>query len=364
MISCRKINLGEIMLTIRKPDDFHLHLRADNMLKMVLKYTENHFKRALIMPNVPAICTADDLCKYRNEILTARTNDSFYPLMTLKLDANTTPKHIEDTSKVGAIAAKLYPFGVTTGSSTGVQNFDSLNSVFETMIFCDMVLCVHGETPGIFCLDREVDFLDTLKKIRMNFPKLRIVLEHLTTSEAVEFVSETYNMAATITAHHLVDTLDSVIGDLLDSHRFCKPIPKRPKDRQALRNAACSGNPKFFFGSDSAPHFQDRKESSCGCAAGCFTAPTALATLAEIFEEANALTKLENFTSKFGAEFYGLSLNTETITLEKTPWTVETISISSYDGLEPNGINSELNRRNTVVPWRHGETLSWKVMER
>lgn len=325
---------------IRRPDDFHLHLRGGDMLKKVAHHSAKRFARGLIMPNVPAVCNAEDMIKYKNEILSLNLGD-FQPLMTIKIDAKTTPEQLVEAHKAGAIAAKLYPAGVTTGSADGVDDFN-MDAIFETMQSMDMVLCIHGEMPGVFCLDREYEFLYILGSIVGNFPNLRIVLEHITTKEAVEYVSKSRNVFATITAHHLVDTLDAVVGDLLSPHRFCKPIPKFPADRSELRKAACSGSSKFFFGSDSAPHLKEAKECASGCA-GCFTAPVALATLAEVFHEEKSLSQLEKFTSQFGAEFYRLRLNSGELVLKKDSWTVP----QEYDG---------------IVPWRAGETLPWQVV--
>lgn len=334
------------MLSIRVPDDFHLHLRTGQMLSNILPYSAKHFARAIIMPNVPAICNAEDLAIYRHEILSAQTGLSFIlePLMTIKIDAKTTPDHIVCAEKSGAIAGKLYPDGVTTGSAGGVSDFDLIFPLFEALQSENMVACLHGELPGAFSLDREVLFFSILDRLAKNFPRLRIVLEHISTSEAVEIVRKYPNVFATVTAHHLVDDLDAIIGSLLNPHSFCKPIPKYPKDRAALRKAVTSGDPKFFFGSDSAPHPQEKKECARACA-GCFTAPTAMATLAEVFEDEGALDKLENFVSKFGADVYQLPYNKGTLILEKREWTVDSII-------------------GNVVPWRAGEKPRWQVVGR
>lgn len=340
-------------LSIRVPDDFHLHLRTGSMLRRVTQYSSLHFGRGLIMPNVPPVCIANDLVVYRNEIMDVlnrqivgfQQSAYFEPLMTIKIDSKTLPEYISEAKKVGAIAAKLYPAGVTTGSAGGVQDFDSLAPIMEALQSCNMVLCIHGEMPSAFCLDREKKFLPTIAAIVKNFPKLRVVLEHITTVEAVEFVREARaGVAATITAHHLVDTLDAVVGDLLNPHRFCKPIAKYPEDRTILRAAATSGNPKFFFGSDSAPHEKSAKECASGCA-GCFTAPVAIPTLAEVFEEENALPLLNDFTSRFGAEHYELPLNKGELVLVREPKNVP----AEYDG---------------IIPWRANETLRYSVVAR
>lgn len=326
------------------PDDFHLHLRRGDLLKAVIGQSAYQFARGLIMPNtVPPILNAAFVDNYFVEIRLALRNlrlPNFKPLFAIKLNHRTTPETIREAINVGAVAGKVYPIGVTTNSDDGVSDFESMAPVFAAMEKWGMVLCLHGEKPGEFCLDREVEFLPTLDCLAKNFPKLRIVLEHISTAKAVERVQSLPNtVAATITAHHLLLTLDDVIGGKLRPHNFCLPIAKRPKDRAAVRMAAISGNPKFFFGSDSAPHLKGDKECAEGCA-GCYTAPVAMPLLVQIFERMNALDKLENFTSKFGADFYHLPLNEGTLVLEKRPWTV------------PKEING-------VVPFLAGETMEW-----
>ncbi|MBU6389666.1 dihydroorotase, partial [Patescibacteria group bacterium] len=240
------------------------------------------------------------------------------------------------------VAGKLYPEGVTTNSEDGVNDIPALYPVFERMAKEEFILCLHGERPGVFSLDRETAFLPVLEEIATRFPNLKIVLEHVTTEAAVELVKKLPDtVAATITVHHLYLTLDDVIGDKIRPHHFCKPVAKRPEDRAALLAAATSGNPKFFLGTDSAPHAVETKECEAGCA-GVYTAPVAIPLLAEIFERQNALDQLEGFTSFFGAEWYGLPPNAAHITLQKQEWIVP-------------------DRCGTVVPFRAGKKLTWKV---
>lgn len=331
-------------IAIRKPDDFHCHFRTGQMLQRVVPFTAAVFARAIAMPNTkPSKQTRQDAIAYRGEILDAVGND-FQPLMTIEVTDRTTPKMIKDAVDANVIAGKFYPQGVTTNSQNGVSDFDALNPVFAEMERCRMRALFHGEdpSPGVFCLDRERSFLKTLRKIVETFPELKIVLEHVSTDNALFAVSTYDNVAATITAHHLLLTLDDVVGGLISPHNFCKPLAKRPEDRDALLKAATSGNPKFFFGSDSAPHSRGTKECAHGCA-GCFTAPVVLPLLAQIFEECDALDKLQGFVSEFGADFYGLPRNTGTITLFKEDWVVP----EEYEG--------------TALFWG-GKTLHWKTI--
>ncbi|MBI4239576.1 dihydroorotase [Candidatus Uhrbacteria bacterium] len=335
-----------MQLEIRKPDDFHLHLRDGDMLANVLPLSAAQFARATVMPNLsPKILTAADVESYRARILSNLKGEAFEPLMTLYVNDNTTPEMIAEAKKIGTVAGKVYPKNMTTGSDDGVSDFNRLYPVVEAMQECGMLLLLHGEdpTPNVFCLKREELFLPILKKSVADFPRLNIVFEHVSSAAAVSLISELPDtVAATITVHHLILTLDDVIGGMLKTHHFCKPIAKTPKDRNALLMAALSGNPKFFFGSDSAPHAQKKKEASSGMA-GIFTAPVALPLLADLFEQNNALEKLESFVSQFGAECYGLPLSQEKLVLEKKEWTVP---------LEYGG----------VVPFKAGETLNWHVV--
>lgn len=336
-------------LTIIRPDDFHVHLRDVHYdLKDVLPYTAAVFGRALAMPNLKApVLTGADAAFYKEAIVRQAREDGhkhFTPLMTIQIVDATTPETIRAAHQAGVIAGKLYPAGVTTNSANGVQHLDALTPVFEEMQRLGMVLCLHGETPGAFSLDREDAFLATLVGLSYRFSGLRIVLEHLSTASAVRCVKMLSDkVAATITAHHLLLTLDDVIGDKLRPDHFCKPIPKRPEDRQALIDAAVSDDPKFFFGSDSAPHSKYSKYCAEGCA-GVFTAPVALPLLAQIFERHEALGRLENFVSMHGACFYGLPLNDGFVRLVKQPWRAPSLVGHS------------------TIPFMAGETLQWKVV--
>jgi len=330
-----------------KGDDLHCHLRRGKILESVAIFTARQFKRATIMPNTnPPILTAEDVIKYRHEIYECCWDDGwkeFEPLMTIQINDYTTPKMITQAKRAGVIAGKVYPQGVTTNSQNGVTNFGALYPVFREMQNLNMLLLLHGESPkpGVFCLDREEKFFSTLVAIAEEFPKLKIVLEHITTGKAVQVVSMLKNVAATITVHHLLLTLDDIVGGFISPHNFCKPIAKRPEDKKVLLMAATSGNPKFFYGGDSAPHLKENKECRQGCA-GVFNAPVALPLLAQIFEECNKLDRLENFVSKFGADFYGLPRNSETIELIKKDWVVP----DEYDG---------------IVPFIAGQTLHWQI---
>ena len=295
---------------IRKPDDFHVHLRDGEMLRDIAGYTAALFGRALVMPNLtPAILTEADAEAYRSRILRAIEpfGFDFEPLMTIKLTARTTPEIIGSLRRT--IAVKVYPEGVTTNSEDGVRDLSRVSGdVFRAMADKGIVLSVHAEEPSAFCLDREWRYLGRIERIAEEHPSLKMVIEHVTTCEAVGLVRDFGdNVAATITAHHLHATLDDVVGDKLRPHHFCKPIPKRPGDRAALRDAAIFGE-KFFLGTDSAPHLRGAKECSEGCA-GCFTAPIALGLCATAFEEEGKLESLGEFTSERGARFYGLQPN-------------------------------------------------------
>ncbi len=335
-------------LIIRRPDDFHVHFRQGDMLLHVASETADVFARAMVMPNTdPAIANGDDVDRYRREIRRALEgkllgNPDFCPLMTFKITPLTTAEDVLSAQQYNAVAGKLYPDGVTTGSEGGVRDFKALYPIFELMSKQRLVLSIHGELPDAFCLDREEQFLEVLDEIINDFPDLRIVMEHLSTEAAVTAVREWPDtVAATITVHHLELTLDDLAGGHLNPHYFCKPLVKYPHDRDALLAAALSGNPKFFLGTDSAPHAVNKKECACGCA-GVYTAPVAMPVLAEIFEKNDALDKLEAYTSQYGAEFYGLSLNDGTITLVKEDWVVE-------------------QTHPELVPYKIGQALHWKV---
>jgi dihydroorotase len=325
------------MITIRKPDDFHVHARNSYLLTRVWPHTAKVFGRALVMPNTdPLILNSEDAKRYYHQIVTV--DDSCEPLMTLYLTNNTTPNMIGEAFRAGVIAGKVYPVGVTTGSDKGVRNFNAMKPVFEAMEELGMVICFHGELPGVNVIEAEKAFLDILHGIATEHPQTKIVLEHVTTADAVDFVIDHHNVAATITAHHLVMTVDDWAGR---PHNFCKPVAKFERDRARLLEAAGGGH-KFFLGSDSAPHPTSHKEAPV-CAAGCYTAPVLLPLLTQIFmDEFGTEVALEQFASVRGAEWYGLPLNEGEVTLVEDPWEVP----NCYDG---------------IVPFMAGETINWKV---
>ncbi len=324
-------------LTIPRPDDWHLHLRDGAMLRAVLPESARHFARALIMPNlVPPVVTAAEARAYRDRILAALPEgSSFAPLMTLYLTEETDPEDVARAANEGAIhAVKLYPAGATTNSASGVRDFDRVREVLERMAEIGLPLCVHGEVtdPEVDIFDREAVFLDrVLEPIRAATPGLRVVLEHVTTEEGVAYVREGgRDIAATITAHHLVINRNHLLVGGIRPHYYCLPVAKRERHRKALVAAATSGEGGFFLGTDSAPHPDHAKESACGCA-GCFTAPNALSILAEIFEREGALGRLEAFVSLNGAAFYRLPVNGSRITITRQP-TEYPAKINTPDG--------------------------------
>ena len=339
-------------LTITRPDDWHIHVRNGAILKTVLPHTARQFARAIIMPNLkPPVTTVAGALVYRKEILQAvPAGIDFTPLMTLYLTAATKISEIQKAAESDHVYAfKLYPAGATTNSDSGVADIHAIYPLLAELEKLDIPLLIHGETTDTDCdiFDRERVFVDTsLTDIATNFPNLRIVLEHVTTSEAVQFVyASGNNIAATITPQHLLYNRNALFAGGIRPHYYCLPIIKREKHRLALVKAATSGNPKFFLGTDSAPHITSLKETSCGCA-GCYSAYAALELYAEIFERADALNKLEGFASFFGADFYRLPRNSDTVTLEKTTW-----SIPLFYG----------ENDNTVTPLKAGEELSWKM---
>ncbi|MFD1343487.1 dihydroorotase [Litorisediminicola beolgyonensis] len=310
-------------LTLRRPDDWHLHLRDGEMLEAVLPETARHFGRAIIMPNlVPPVVRGEDAIAYRDRILAALPEgQSFEPLMTLYLTDDTDPEDVAEAHRSGLITAvKLYPAGATTNSASGVTDMDRVAGVLEKMAEIGCPLCVHGEVtrPEIDIFDREAVFIDTvLDPLRRKIPELRVIMEHITTRNGVEYARcGGDNLAATITTHHLVINRNDILVGGIRPHYYCLPVAKRETHRLALRAAAMSGESCFFLGTDSAPHPDRAKLSPCGCA-GCFTAPNTLSILAEVFETDGCLDALEGFTSLFGPAFYGLSPNEETITLTK-----------------------------------------------
>ncbi len=310
-------------LTIRRPDDWHLHLRDGAMLAAVLPESARHFTRAIIMPNlVPPVVTGLQARAYRDRIMAALPEGmDFTPLMTLYLTEETDPDDVAAAHAEGLITAvKLYPAGATTNSASGVRDFDRVRGVLEKMAEVGLPLCVHGEVtdPEVDIFDREAAFIDrVLDPIRRVTPGLRVVMEHVTTSDAVAYVtSQDRDLAATITTHHLVINRNHMLVGGIKPHYYCLPVAKREAHRLALRAAATSGDARFFLGTDSAPHTDPLKESACGCA-GCFTATNTLSILAHVFEEEGALDRLEGFTSLNGPAFYGLPPNEARITLTK-----------------------------------------------
>jgi dihydroorotase len=339
-------------LTLTRPDDFHVHLRDGDGLKAVVPLTANQFERALVMPNLkPPVTTAAQAKAYFDRIKAAlRPGQSFTPLMALYLTDNTAPEEIARVKASGFVhALKYYPAGATTNSDSGVTDLAKIYPVLEAMQRQGVILCVHGEVThsDVDVFDREAKFVDgSLQQIVRDFPALKLVVEHITTSEATDFVRAAgANVAATITPQHLLYNRNAIFTGGIRPHFYCLPILKRESHRQSLIAAATSGSPKFFLGTDSAPHAKGTKENACGCA-GCFTAHAAMELYAEAFEEANALDKLDDFASRYGAEFYGLPRNTEKITLTKQTWTPPNEFAFGSD---------------TVVALTAGRTLSWKL---
>ncbi len=341
-------------ITIVKPDDWHSHLRDGVILTEAVRAASRSFQRAIAMPNLtPPITKASAALKYKQEILSARpTGSSFEPIMTLYLTNETLPEDIREAKKQGVFAAKLYPSGVTTNSDKGVDSIEALYPVFEEMTEQGVLLLVHGEVndPAVDIFDREALFIEKyLNKIAETFPQLKMVFEHITTSEAVAFVqASSENVAATVTPQHLLLNRNDLLSGGIKPHNYCLPILKRNSHQAALLKAVASGSKKFFLGTDSAPHTQSQKESSCGCA-GCYTAPFALELYAQIFDGIQALDKLEGFASFYGADFYGLPRNQESVTLVKESWTV------------PNEIKLESGE--SLIPFFAGLPLSWRLLE-
>ncbi len=328
-------------ITLTMPLDMHVHLRDGEMLSTVAPLTSYSFSGALVMPNlVPPITTLDAVKEYRHRIKVAMEADDFEPYMSLfyqnysRAFLETVQDHIS--------AIKLYPSGVTTNSEGGVESFDieSMRETLEAMSDLGIVLSVHGETNG-FVMDREAEFMSVYEMLASNFPKLKIVMEHITTAEAVKMLDRYENLYATITVHHLMITLDDVAGGMLRPHLFCKPIAKRPEDRAALLSVALEAHPKVMFGSDSAPHPKHAKES-CGCGAGVFTAPIALQLLCEVFEAHDKLDNLQAFVSDNAQRIYGICAEYKEVVLVK------------HDFVVPDMYGS-------VVPMRAGETLKWSI---
>lgn len=338
-------------ITITRPDDWHLHLRDGVALQAVLPYTARQFARAIVMPNLrPPVTTAAAAVAYRERILAALPAGlSFEPLMTLYLTDNMQPEEIARAKAAGVVAVKLYPAGATTNSDAGVTDIRKTYKTLEALQREGLLLLVHGEvTDGeIDVFDREAVFIDqVMQPLRKDFPELKVVFEHITTKEAADYVaaSDRYT-AATITAHHLLYNRNAIFTGGLRPHYYCLPVLKREVHRQALLKAATGGSPKFFLGTDSAPHAAQLKENSV-CGAGCFTAPSALELYAEAFDAMNALDKLEAFASFHGPDFYGLPRNAGTVTLKREPLTLPE-SLPFGDAL--------------IKPLRAGETLAWRL---
>ena len=340
-------------LTITRPDDWHLHLRDGSVLADVLPHTAAQFARAIVMPNLkPPVTTTVMASAYRDRILAALPNGmAFEPLMVLYLTDNTQPEEIRKAVESGFVhGVKLYPAGATTNSDAGVTDLQRCMPALEMMQELGLPLLVHGEVTDaeIDIFDREAVFIDRiLQPLRKKLPQLKIVFEHITTQEAAHYVRDAEGpIAATITAHHLLYNRNAIFKGGVRPHYYCLPILKRETHRLALMQAASSGNPRFFLGTDSAPHAKGLKEHACGCA-GCYTALHAMELYTQAFEEAGALDKLEAFASFYGADFYGLPRNTDRITLQKQNWVVP-------EELVMQGA--------TLVPLDAGATLAWKMV--
>lgn len=325
-------------LSLRRPDDWHLHLRDGAMLKAVAPETARHFGRAIIMPNlVPPVVTGADAVAYRDRILAALPDGSdFQPLMVLYLTEETDPDDVAAAYAAGiATSVKLYPAGATTNSASGVQDFDKIRPVLEKMAEIGMPLCMHGEVvdSDVDIFDREAVFIDRiLDPLRKATPDLKVVMEHITTTQGTDYAREGGdNLGATITTHHLVINRNAILVGGIKPHYYCLPVAKREEHRLALIKAATSGDPSYFLGTDSAPHVDAAKESGCGCA-GCFTATNTMSILAEVFEANAALDKLESFSSLNGPAFYGLPANEDMITLTKGDPVSYPKNIASPDG--------------------------------
>jgi dihydroorotase len=331
-------------LILPRPDDFHVHFRQGDMLRAYVKSSARWFGRALAMPNtLPPITDAVSLKAYRESIAACLPEFSdFLPLMSFKLLAGMDAKTVEECAAAGAVAGKYYPAGSTTNAADGPSDPDEVSEALSAMESAGLVLSIHGEDPDAPSLGREVAFLPTLEKILRRWPRLRVVLEHLSTREAADFVAGgPEGLAATISAHHLLFTIDDMLGGGLNPHLFCKPVIKSAADRRALREAAFSGSPKFFFGSDSAPHGRAAKESA-KAPGGIYSSPTAIPALAGLFESEGALGALGPFIGSFGARFYGLPAPRGSLRLLRETWKVP----GEIDG---------------AVPMCAGEELSWRL---
>lgn len=346
------------VITIRRPDDFHVHFRDGEMLKVVAPLTARQFGRAIIMPNLkPPVRTVQDAAQYKERIEAALSkHPAFTPLMTLYLTDQTTAEEVKVAHSSGFVkACKLYPAGATTNSAFGVTSMEKVAGALRAMEQVGMVLCVHGEStdPGVDVFDKEAEFVSkVMPKLLSDFPQLKIVLEHVTTANAVDLVSETpgRRLAATITAHHLIYSRQAIFqGAKIHPHMFCLPVLKRETHRQALLKAILDDTDgKFFAGTDSAPHAESSKICSEGCA-GIFTGHAAVELYAEAFQEAGALSKLEAFLSENGAKFYGLPLNDNTLTLRKAPRLIsQKIPVPGSD---------------PIIPLRSGQSIKWTLSD-
>ncbi len=339
-------------LTITRPDDWHAHLRDGAALHTVVPHTASQFARAIVMPNLKQpVTTTEQALAYKQRIVDATpAGTRFTPLMTLYLTDNTTPEEVARAKEAGIVAFKLYPAGATTNSAAGVTDIRHCYPALQAMQRLGLLLLVHGEVtdPATDMFDREAAFIErVMQPLRQAMPELKIVFEHITTREAAQYVTQAdAYTAATITPQHLLYNRNALFVGGIRPHFYCLPILKRETHRQALLQAATSGNPRIFLGTDSAPHAAHLKENACGCA-GCYSAPAALALYAEAFESVGALDKLEGFASHHGADFYGLPRNTETITLSRQPWTLP----ESYPFADAD-----------IKPLRAGETLQWQVV--
>lgn len=339
-------------ITIQTPDDWHLHLRDGELLEETVPATARCFRRAIVMPNlVPPVRTADEAMAYRERILAASPeNSGFNPLMTLYLTDKTSPADIKRAAECGLRAVKLYPAGATTNSDAAVTNLDALDPVLDALSENGMLLLVHGEVTDahVDIFDREKEFIDRrLAQLVARFPSLKIVFEHITTKEAVEFVSDGgENIAATITPQHLMLNRNDMLVGGIRPHNYCLPVLKRNIHQQALREVVASGSNRFFLGTDSAPHEKAKKETACGCA-GCYSAWASLELYTQVFDELDALDKLEGFASHHGADFYGLPRNDGTVTLVKKPWRLpDSVAL-------PNG--------QPIVPFMAGTEIQWSI---
>lgn len=328
-------------IEIIKPDDFHVHLRQDELLKLTVRHCSDFFRRAIVMPNtIPPIASVETMEAYRAKI--GSINSEFTPLMTFKLLKSLSIEDVVAMKEAGALAGKLYPAGSTTNSSDGIKDWREISELLSAMSDAGLVLSIHGEDPSVFSLDREKAYIPHILEISRRFPRLKIVFEHLSSAEGVNVVENgPDNLCGTITVQHLLLTLDDIVGGSLNPHNFCKPVLKRPEDREAIERVVLEGNRKFFFGSDSAPHKITQKEKHSG-SAGCFSSPIALPMLADFFVKHEKRELLEGFVSRYGADFYGLEYNREKITLVKERWRVP----DEFSG---------------VKPLFAGTTIDWKI---